>query len=407
MQLETIKDSVKLSFKDFTFEELNDKIKVNFLKIFYFYLSKADLKKISDFTVEKNSILFENTTKRKAEHKFNFLLTKGFNDLTNKISGRRTIYIHKNSGIPLMGSLYFGIIDRGSNLLVLRPLTSCNMNCIFCSVDEGLDSKRKMDFVIEKDYLVEETKKLIEFKNKKIDIYINPQGEPLLYADLIPLIKGLSKINNINIISIITNGTLLNEKLIDDLVEAGLNQVNLSLNAAEEGTAIVLEGTQGYNHKRVLEMARYLSDKVNLIIAPVLMPGYNEKDMEKLAELAKKLKAQLLIQKFLINKKGRNPIKEPSWDYFYDLLGKLERKHKIKLIANTEVYETEELPLPFRKGDTINVKVICNGVHQNEKLATSENRVLSILNCNKEGYVNVNIIRSKNNIFLSKLIKKK
>jgi len=31
------------------------------------------------------------------------------------------IYISRESDIPLVGCLYFGVVDRGSNLLQIRP----------------------------------------------------------------------------------------------------------------------------------------------------------------------------------------------------------------------------------------------------------------------------------------------
>ena len=138
----------KLKFEDLTFENCKGKVRVNFLRIFYFYLCKRALEKISKFEISKNEIIFDNVSEQKAQRKFNFLLEQGFRNLKNKITGRKAIYIHKNSGIPLIGSVYFGIIDRGTNIIEIRPTTGCNLNCIYCSVDEGTPSKRKVDFVL-------------------------------------------------------------------------------------------------------------------------------------------------------------------------------------------------------------------------------------------------------------------
>ncbi|HDD34251.1 MAG TPA: radical SAM protein, partial [Thermofilaceae archaeon] len=45
--------------------------------------------------------------------------------------------------IPLIGHLAFGIVDRGTNLLQIRPTSSCPLSCVFCSVDAGPASKRR------------------------------------------------------------------------------------------------------------------------------------------------------------------------------------------------------------------------------------------------------------------------
>jgi uncharacterized Fe-S cluster-containing radical SAM superfamily enzyme len=65
------------------------------------------------------------------------------------------------SGIPLMGSLYFGIIDRGTSLLQVRPSCGCNLNCPFCSVDAGPESTtRATSYEVEREYLLEGVKRL-------------------------------------------------------------------------------------------------------------------------------------------------------------------------------------------------------------------------------------------------------
>jgi len=394
---------VKLTFEDLTFKEEGDKIRVNFLKIYYFYMDKKELERISDFVVEENSINFRNISKKKSSNKFNLLLAKGFESLKNSLTNRKTVYIHKNSDIPLIGTLYFGIIDKGSSIIEIRPNTGCNINCIFCSVDEGLSSKRIVDYVVEKDYMIEELKRVIEFKGKKIDVYINPQGEPLLYADIVGLVKDISKIKNVNIITIITNATLLNKKLLDELIKAGLNQINISINAFDKDLAKKLAGTD-YNLKHVLEITKYASKRINTIIAPVLLHNINEKDIEKLVLFAKNIKAEILIQNFLVNKKGRNPVKQTSWDKFYKILKDLEEKHSVKLIIKGSVVKTKQLQPLFKKGDVIKAKIVAQGRNKNEKLAVASDMVILVPNCKDKGYVKVKIKRSNNNIFVGELV---
>jgi len=400
-----------LEFKDLTFEDCKDKIKINFLKIFYFYLDKKVLGKISKFKINKNKITFEGISEQKAQRKFNFLLQQGFQNLKNKITGKKTIYIHKNSGIPLTGSVYFGIIDRGTNIIEIRPITGCNLNCIYCSVDEGVPSKRKIDFVIEKDYLVEELKKLIDFKDtSNIEVLINSQGEPLLYADLADLIKDINKIKAVKLISIDTNGTLLTKNLIDKLAEAGLARVNLSLNALSKNIAQKI-ANKPYNVKKVLEIASYIPKKLDLIIAPIWIPGYNDKEIPKLIEFTKKIGAgkncpPIGIQNFLNYKFGRNPVKAASWEVFFKKIKELEKKHNINLTIKEcfIIIRTKKLPKPFKKKEIIKAKIILPGRLKNEKLAVANGRLISIPDCYKEGIVKIKITRAKHNIFFGELI---
>lgn len=419
----------ELEFKDLTFEEFKDKIKVNFLKIFYFYLDKTLLEKISKFKINKNKIIFENVSEQKAERKFNFLLQQGFNNLKSKVTNRKTVYIHKNSDIPLIGSIYFGIIDRGTNIIEVRPITGCNLNCIYCSVDEGVPSKRKIDFVVEKDYLIEELKKVIDFKNiDNIEVHINAQGEPLLYADIIDLIKDIktlkkqsflgrrknkvfsSEIKNVKTISMDTNGTLLTKSLVDKLAEAGLTRINLSLNALSQEIAEKM-ANKPYNLKKILEIAEYIPKKLDLIIAPVWVPGYNDEEIPKLIEFAKKIGAgkkcpPIGIQNFLNYKFGRNPVKAMPLEDFFKKIKDLEKQHNINLTVKEgfEIIKTRELPKPFKRKEITEAKIVLPGRLKNEKLAIAKNRLISIPNCYKEGIVKIRIARAKHNIFFAELV---
>jgi uncharacterized Fe-S cluster-containing radical SAM superfamily enzyme len=386
-----------LKFKDLSFIEEKDRIKLIFLKIFYSYIAKSSLKKISDFTITKNSITFKKIPENKAETKFNFLLQDSFKNLKNKLNDNKTIYIHKNSAIPLIGSLSFGIVDKGSKMIELKPITGCNINCIFCSVDEGLSSKKMVDYIVEKDYLMQELKKLVEFKATKVDIYINPHGEPLLYADIVPLVNDISKIKNVNIISIITNGTLLTKDLIDKLIGAGLNRINISINALDQKLANKLAGSH-YNVKHLLEMLYYLNKKIELVLTPVYLPEISDNEIIKLIELSKKLSCKIAIQNFQTNKRGRNPTKQLSWDRFYSKLKSFEKGYNIELIPKKIPINTKEYKMPFNKGDIIKPEIILPGRYPNEKIAVSQDRSITVTDCYKNPS-KIKITRSMHNIF--------
>ena len=131
-----------LKYEQLEFQEEKDHIKVDFLRNFYFIIPKTDLNQISEFKTKKNSITFKSIPEKKAEKQFNSLIAKHMQDLKHKLYNKPAIYVHQNSDIPLIGSSYFGIIDRNTNIIELRPITGCNLNCIYCSVDEGRGSRK-------------------------------------------------------------------------------------------------------------------------------------------------------------------------------------------------------------------------------------------------------------------------
>jgi len=402
----------ELIFKDLSFEDKKEKVKVNFLKMFYFEIDKALLEKIGNFKINKHKIEFSDISDKKAQRKFNMLLSKGFIQLKNRLNNKRTIYVHKNSGTPLIGTNYFGLIDRGTNIIEIKPITSCNLGCVYCSIDEGPLSRRKVDFVVEKDYIVQELKKLVDFKGEDyIDCHINAQGEPTLYADMVDLVRDIAKMPQVKVISIDTNGTLLTKQYIDELAEAGLTRINLSLNALDQEIADKMAGYP-YNLKKVKELAEYIPTKMDLIIAPVWLPGYNDNELIKLAEFAKKVKAgkncpPIGIQNFLPYRFGRNPIKPVEMDVFTRKMHDLEKKHSIKLLYEHgfRIKACKEYPKPFKKNDIIDANLVCPGRLNKEMLAIAQNRLISVPNCyQQKGSVKLKIKRIKHNIFLGELL---
>ena len=400
----------ELVFKELKFEREKDKIKVNFLKLFYTYLEDSSLERIAPFEINKNSIFFHNVPEHRARKKMDFLLQSSFQNLRNRLNNKPTMYIHENSGIPLIGTNYFGLIDRGTNIIEVKPITSCNISCIFCSVDEGPLSKRKIDFVVEKDYLVKEFEKIVNFKNSnKIDAHINAQGEPLLYGDMVELVNDVMSIKGVKSSSIDTNGTLLTKQLVNELANAGLTRINLSLNALDPEKAQRLAGCP-YNLNKVLEIALYIPTKMDLIIAPVWVPGYNDEEIPKLAKFAEEIGAgkgcpSIGIQNLLNYKFGRNPVKTASMDEFYKKMRELEQMHNVKLIFDKNAFGVEdlpEIPKPFRKGQLVDAKLVLHGRIRNEKLAVAQDRLISVPNCDKEirSKVTLKITRTKHNIFL-------
>ena len=95
------------------------------------------------------------------------------------------VRITAESGIPLVGSLYFGIIDRGTSLLQVRPSCGCNLNCPFCSVDAGPCSKtRATSYEVDLEYLLSAVEEIAPFKGAGVECHIDSPGEPLMYSRL-------------------------------------------------------------------------------------------------------------------------------------------------------------------------------------------------------------------------------
>ena len=106
----------RFEFEDLSFNEIKDKVRVSFLRMFYFDINKNELEKIGKFTIGKNFIEID-VNQKKANKRFNYLLEDGFNNLKNKLNDKKTVYIHQNSGIPL--KINTVVMDTTSDIDIL------------------------------------------------------------------------------------------------------------------------------------------------------------------------------------------------------------------------------------------------------------------------------------------------
>ncbi len=334
--------------------------------------------------------------------------------LVHHVTKRNLVYVTKESGIPLLGHAAFGLIDRGTNLIQVRAVTGCNLNCIFCSVDEGRRSRTRVtDYIVEPDYLVEEFRKVAEFKGDGVEAHIDGQGEPLLYPYMDELLRGLRETKEVRVISMQTNGILLNEKKIEAW-EGLLDRINLSLSTLDERKAELIYGCR-YPLKRVIEVAKAIAESdIDLLIAPVWLPGVNDEDMEKLIEFALEIGAgkrwpPLGIQKYIPYKFGRKPkVDVMSFREFYDRLRRLEEEYGVKLVLSPKDFGIERrprIPHPIKKGDVFKARIVEEGRLKGEKLVVVKGRVVTVLTDRRVGdWVRFQIVRDHDGIFLGKEI---
>lgn len=323
---------------------------------------------------------------------------------------KQLVKIIEGSGIPLIGTIMFGIIDRGTNLLQIRPTTVCPLNCPFCSTDSGRFSKtRQADYEVDLEYLLKWVKEAVDFKKTKIEANIDSVGEPMSYPKIIELIQKLSKIKGIYRVSMQTDGLLLSKEKIDKINKAELYRLNLSVHSLDDRKAKILTGTESYDINKIKELAEYITKNtgIELLLAPVWIPNINDKDIEEIIEFAKSIGARLGIQKYEVYKYSRKmkKAKHDNWWRFYKKLGELEKKHNMHLKISKKdfnVLPAERIPTKLEIGEKVNAKIVAPGWINNQMLAVANNRCITINNCNAEigSTINIRIIENKNNIYI-------
>lgn len=135
---------------------------------------------------------------------------------------------------------------RTINYLRLSVTDRCNLRCVYCMPEEGVD------FVPHNQVLsYEEMLHLVALSVKagirKVRL---TGGEPLVRKDFIPFLEKLSAIEDLNEISLTTNGVLLSE-FASDIKRCGICRINVSLDSLDPQKFARITG-RDYLH-RVLE----------------------------------------------------------------------------------------------------------------------------------------------------------
>lgn len=166
---------------------------------------------------------------------------------------------------------------REIDYLRISLTESCNLRCIYC-MPEGSVPKTCGE-VLTKENIFAIVEAGVELNIKKIRL---TGGEPLLRQDIVDLVKGI-KDRGIEKIYITTNGILLAEK-IDDLKNAGLDGVNISLDTLdrEQFTSI----TRGGDLEKVLDgIKKSLQLNLEVKINSVIIKDINENAIDDLVKL--------------------------------------------------------------------------------------------------------------------------
>ena len=123
------------------------------------------------------------------------------------------------------------IIDRFGrtfNYLRLAVNEQCNLRCIYCMPEEGVPFRHKAQLLSNN-----EIKQLLTVVSKMGVSKIRfTGGEPLLRKDIPELVDYAKNLKGVDSVHLTTNGILLHE-CIDDLADAGLSGINISLDTLQ------------------------------------------------------------------------------------------------------------------------------------------------------------------------------
>ncbi|MCK4259865.1 MAG: GTP 3',8-cyclase MoaA [Halanaerobiales bacterium] len=165
-------------------------------------------------------------------------------------------------------------IGRKIDYLRISITDRCNLRCQYCMPSEGVEYKFH-DNILRYEEIIQIVKVGVELGIKKVRI---TGGEPLVRGGVVDFIRHLNEVKGLEDISLTTNGILLG-KYAEDLKDAGLNRVNISLDTLDRDKFKMI--TRRDNFDQALEGIK-TALKVGLTpvkVNTVMMKGVNDDEI--------------------------------------------------------------------------------------------------------------------------------
>ena len=171
---------------------------------------------------------------------------------------------------------------REINYARISVTDRCNLRCRYCMPECGVKKISHAEILS-----LEEVLRVAEIFSrlgiKKIRL---TGGEPLLRKNLPSLVRKLKNLSGIEQVTLTTNGVLL-KTFAHELIAAGLDGINLSLDTLDE--KIFANLTRRKFFVQVLEgLQTLLAENLSLKINCVPLRGVNDEELLKLSRLAEK-----------------------------------------------------------------------------------------------------------------------
>ncbi|MDF2946878.1 MAG: Molybdenum cofactor biosynthesis protein MoaA [Bacillales bacterium] len=162
----------------------------------------------------------------------------------------------------------------------------CNFRCTYCMpsdifpTDYGFLPKTT---ILSYEEIIKIATNFVELGVRKVRV---TGGEPLLRKDVVQLVEGLNKIENLREIGLTTNGVLL-PKYAKQLKNAGLKRVNVSLDAINNDVFTKMNGNKGTVTDVLKGIDAALDAGLGVKINMVVRKGWNEQEIVPMAKYFK------------------------------------------------------------------------------------------------------------------------
>jgi len=185
--------------------------------------------------------------------------------------------------------------------ITIEPSAVCNLKCYFCKTHSLLKSDAKKTGIMSRktmDLLIEQLKK---FPKPIKLLTMCGSGEPLVNKELPSMVEQLIQSGSVGGVRVITNGVLLNKKISEDLINAGVSHIKVSINGLSEADYLENCGVK-IDFEKFLSELKYLYEnksgaKIRIKIIDDILKGRSEDEFyEMFGKYCDKIVVEKLIK---------------------------------------------------------------------------------------------------------------
>ena len=172
-------------------------------------------------------------------------------------------------------------LNRKIEYLRISVIDRCNLRCVYCMPEEGIESIPH-DEILTYDEILRICEIVSELGIRKIKI---TGGEPLVRKDIVNLIRDIKNIDKIEQVTLTTNGILLHE-MLDDLYDAGIDAINISLDTLNKDNFKKITRRDGLE-KVLMSIDKAYDLGIRVKINCLAIRDFNLRELVEIASFAK------------------------------------------------------------------------------------------------------------------------
>ncbi|WP_297276690.1 radical SAM protein [uncultured Brachyspira sp.] len=177
----------------------------------------------------------------------------------------------------------------------IETIKACNFRCNYCAYS----SLKIEPYIMQLDVFKNISNSLCKFPSKIKNFIFSGLGEPLINKDIFKMISLIKNTDHVENTTVLTNGSLLNENNIDNILNTYIDEIRISLQGITEEDYYKICGYK-INFKEFVDNIEYLyknrgNTKIALKIADIAID--TEDKQKKFFELFEDKADYLIIQK--------------------------------------------------------------------------------------------------------------